>query len=186
MKIYTKEWYYKTDKTEEDFLSADRKYQEFLVCASAPEDLRNSLNFHDAVVKELLFEQGVLVLTFDVSGSGSTVTKVEFLGAQIQINDGIHQGDWWLYEEVYRFNEQYELHVLFCDLQGKAKELTVLFQEVVLEHNEEKREKQQALRKFLNMSRGPMSNKTGDGSLDNQNTPRQGTVPCLEKTGQEG
>ncbi len=132
MKIFTKEWFKKGNKTAEELEKMYEDYRRASQESGVFESLRQELHLHDTVVKEIAFAGDTLTISFYKAKAISCVLNAVFSNVQIQTNDGIDDGDWWLYEELYANTDRYELHILFCDAQEKPKELVFTFDEVIL------------------------------------------------------
>lgn len=146
IKVYTKEWYSRNDKTDRDIALAHREYEKLIAQSPECQSLKKELNFHDSRIEKICLLGNVLSITFDIANAGSTVTEARFINAHIITNDEISIGDFWIYEELYKTSDQYELHILFCDAAGKPKELILTFSEFAFSHDREKLARQKAIK----------------------------------------
>ncbi len=151
IKVYTKEWYSRKDKTDRELMLARREYEKLTAQSPECEGLRKQLHFHDSKVEKIALSEDVLGITFDISGAGSTVTWAQFINAYIIANDGISKGDFWLYEELYKISDKYELHILFCDAADNSKELIFTFGDAKFMHDNEKLERQMKIKARYNI-----------------------------------
>ncbi|URZ01684.1 DUF4085 family protein [Clostridium felsineum] len=60
-----------------------------------------------------------LVLFFDNNSKFTNIEKVIFKNYNIIKQDRSLENSWWIYDEIYKVNDKYELHVL---LQNKNKD----------------------------------------------------------------
>jgi len=78
-----------------------------------PEPIRNRLRFHDCRVTELTFGKQV-VMRLDNKGGFTNFNKVTFDAVdEIIRQDERIVGSHWIYDELYRTDHGYEVHILF-------------------------------------------------------------------------
>lgn len=97
-----------------------------------------NINFHDCNVIDVKQTKESLKILFDNSGGFTNINEIQFENYNIIKQDDILQGSWWIYDEVYKVDDNYELHVL---LQNKNKDLiefVVSFEQISFKRNEEK------------------------------------------------
>lgn len=68
--------------------------------------------FHDCTVIKSIQNDTNLTLTLDNTGGFTDVDEVTFENFHLIKQDGLLENAWWLYEEVYKVNNQYEFHAL--------------------------------------------------------------------------
>lgn len=84
-----------------------------------PEHIRKILNFHDSIILEISgsseFENrwDQFVIRMDARGSFTECNKVTFQNADIIKQEPNITGSSWLYCELYRIENGYEVHILF-------------------------------------------------------------------------
>lgn len=79
-----------------------------------PVVLRQSLCFHDREVKAVKAnEHEHVVIEFVPTGYAEDYNSIVFYDAQIIKQEKPIEGSYWLYRELYRTTEGYEVHVLF-------------------------------------------------------------------------
>lgn len=88
------------------------EYREVIIAQDIPEEIRNRVQFHDCTVTELLTGDEVLI-RFDTRGGFTNINKLTLVAPEIIKQDGGILGTYWLYQELYRIDNGYELHVLF-------------------------------------------------------------------------
>ena len=88
------------------------EYREVIIAQDIPEEIRNRVQFHDCTVTELLTGDEVLI-RFDTLGGFTNINKLTLVAPEIIKQDGGILGTYWLYQELYRIDNRYELHVLF-------------------------------------------------------------------------
>jgi len=69
-------------------------------------------NFHDCKVISCRKKGKDVILTLDNSGGFTTVSQIIFKNCSILKQDKPLHGVWWLYDEIYKTNGGYEIHVL--------------------------------------------------------------------------
>ena len=90
-----------------------QEYREVMAKQDIPVDLRRRVQFHDCTVTEVLTGDD-LVIRFDTDGGFTNMNKLTLVAPEIIKQEGEMVGTNWLYEELYRIDNGYELHVL-CD-----------------------------------------------------------------------
>lgn len=88
----------------------------------APE-LAENFGAHDAKVLDLEIA-GDVTLTLDPEGSFSEFSEIRFTKAEILKLEGPIVQSYWIYNELYRVNDQYEAHILFSG--GEVDDLAEL------------------------------------------------------------
>ncbi|MBB6021138.1 hypothetical protein HNR77_002231 [Paenibacillus sp. JGP012] len=120
-------------KSEENMKEMERvlqEYREDVEKQGIPVDVRRQLQFHDCIVTTLLNGDD-LVLQFDSRGGFTEFSKLTLKAAKILKQEGAVVGKYWLYEELYQIDNEYELHVL---LNGEPmSELIVRCTDIVAE-----------------------------------------------------
>ncbi|MFJ7666635.1 DUF4085 family protein [Lysinibacillus sp. NPDC097195] len=64
-------------------------------------------------------------LTLDNSGGFTDVDEVTFENFHLIKQDGLLENTWWLYEEVYKVNNQYEFHALLENGKNELKDFII-------------------------------------------------------------
>ncbi|MGE6575336.1 DUF4085 family protein [Paenibacillus xylanexedens] len=88
------------------------EYREDIVAQDIPYDIYSQIHFHDCTVTELLTGNEV-VIRFDTRGGFTNINKLTLVAPEIIKHEGEIVGSYWLYQELYRIESGYELHVLF-------------------------------------------------------------------------
>ena len=88
--------------------SAGEAYRKYYKEASSSIDTEISKNFgfHDCTVMKAVEDGRSLTLHIDNSGGFTTIDEVTFENFTILKQDGSLENAWWLYEEIYKVNEQ--------------------------------------------------------------------------------
>lgn len=89
-----------------------KEYREAIVAQDIPGEIHSRVQFHDCTVTELLTENEV-VIRFDTRGGFTNINKLTLVNPEIIKQEGEIVGSYWLYQELYRIDQGYELHVLF-------------------------------------------------------------------------
>lgn len=103
------------DRTMEQY----RKYYRMAV-QSFDKGMVESIRFHDCRIIKTDNSSGDLILHFDNTGGFTDINEVIFENYSIIKQDNLLEDSWWLYDEIYKVNDKYELHVL---LQNKNMDL---------------------------------------------------------------
>jgi len=96
-----------------------RKYIEEAKSAIG-EEIVKRFSFHDCRIAEAVSDGDALRLRFDPSGGFTDITEVELKDFRLIRQDGALEKSTWLYEEIYKENDRFELHAL---LQSPAEGL---------------------------------------------------------------
>ncbi|RPK29546.1 hypothetical protein EDO6_00169 [Paenibacillus xylanexedens] len=88
------------------------EYREAIIAQGIPDEIHRRVQFHDCTVTELLTGDEV-VIRFDTRGGFTDINKLTLVAPEIIKQDGGIVGTYWLYQELYRIDNEYELHVLF-------------------------------------------------------------------------
>ncbi|MDN4605820.1 DUF4085 family protein [Paenibacillus sp. F6_3S_P_1C] len=89
-----------------------KEYREAIVAQDIPGEIHSRVQFHDCTVTELLTGDEV-VIRFDTRGGFTNINKLTLIKPEIIKQEGEIVGSYWLYQELYRIDQGYELHVLF-------------------------------------------------------------------------
>lgn len=94
-----------------------------------------NINFHDCIIIDIKeTEQGLSIL-FDNSGGFTNINEMQLENYNIIKQDALLQNSWWLYDEIYKINSKYELHVLLQNLNGDLIEFIVSAEYIYFKHN---------------------------------------------------
>ncbi|MFX3647870.1 MAG: DUF4085 family protein [Paenibacillus sp.] len=88
------------------------EYREVMIAQDIPDEIHSRVQFHDCTVTELLTREE-MVIRFDTRGGFTNINKLTLVAPEIINQDGGIVGTYWLYQELYRIDNGYELHVLF-------------------------------------------------------------------------
>lgn len=88
------------------------QYRETMMAQEIPDEIHGRVQYHDCTVTELLTMDEV-VIRFDTRGGFTNINKLTLVAPEIIKQDGGIVGSYWLYQELYRIDNGYELHVLF-------------------------------------------------------------------------
>ncbi|WP_408894439.1 DUF4085 family protein [Paenibacillus taichungensis] len=89
-----------------------KEYREAILAQDISDEIRSRVQFHDCTVTELLTGEEA-VIRFDTSGGFTNMNKLTLITPEIIRQEGEIVGSYWLYQELYRIDNGYELHVLF-------------------------------------------------------------------------
>jgi len=96
-----------------------------------PESIYSKINFHDCKVT-MLDASEELVVRFDTRGGFTNLNKITFVAPQLLLQEEGIVGSDWLYDEIYRFEQGYEVHALLWGKKGLC-ELIVRCQDIIVE-----------------------------------------------------
>ena len=94
-----------------------------------PSNILEIFNFHDCQVTDFLVVGNNIVMKFDTSGGFSDYNKIVFVSSEIIKQDGQIINGIWLYEELYRVDNDYEIHMLITG--DKLSELTIRCSDII-------------------------------------------------------
>jgi len=103
------------DKKCEVALKSYQKEYQNIFKDGIPHFVEN-FNFHDCKVISCCKRGKDVVLKLDTTGGFTNINQVIFKNCTALKKDNHLYGVWWLYDEIYKTDEGYEIHVL---LQGK-------------------------------------------------------------------
>ena len=115
------------ENNQEQMAEVIREYRKYYESAaeSFEESIVQNLNFHDCVILDLVQSERSLSIFFDHSAGFTDIDEVRFDNYEIlKLEDSLKKA-WWLYDELYRTNDKYELHVLLQSKTGKLIEFIV-------------------------------------------------------------
>ncbi|MDP9701500.1 DUF4085 family protein [Paenibacillus polysaccharolyticus] len=105
-------------------------HREAMLNQNIADDVHRRVQFHDCKVTDLLHADN-LVINLDNRGGFTDINKLTLTAPEIVKQEGEIVGSHWLYQELYRINNGYELHVL---LDGEPMpELIVRCADIVAE-----------------------------------------------------
>ncbi|MGF6355866.1 hypothetical protein ABIE27_003781 [Paenibacillus sp. 4624] len=105
-------------------------YREAMLNQNIADEIKRRVQFHDCEVTELLAADD-LVIRLDNRGGFTEMNKLTLIAPEILKQEGEIVGSHWLYQELYRIDQGYELHVL---LDGEPMpELIVRCSDIIAE-----------------------------------------------------
>ena len=102
------------EENERSVTNISKNYRRYYKEASISFDkeIVENFRFHDCTVIKSIQNDTNLTLLIDNTGGFTDIGEVTFENFNIIKQDGVLENSWWLYEEVYKVNDQYEFHVL--------------------------------------------------------------------------
>ncbi|KOP81370.1 DUF4085 family protein [Cytobacillus solani] len=102
------------ENNERSIAATSEKYRRYFKEASLSFDneMVENFGFHDCTIIKSVQNGKSLTLLLDISGGFTNIDEVTFENCTIIKQDDLLDDSWWLYEEVYQVNDQYEFHVL--------------------------------------------------------------------------
>jgi hypothetical protein len=116
---------------------AAREYHKYLKKAKPIRKLyKDGFDLHDCRITEVISEKGKLTIDLDNSGGFTDVERLVLLDPEITLIENELSGFYWLYEEVYRKGDRYELNVLLSGQDGIKSYFTVTYDKILMVHGE--------------------------------------------------
>ncbi|GAS80392.1 DUF4085 family protein [Paenibacillus amylolyticus] len=91
---------------------AAKEFREVMMAQDIPDEIHGRVQYHDCTVIELVTGDKV-VIRFDTRGGFTNLNKLTLVAPEIIKQEGEIVGSYWLYQELYRIDNGYELHILF-------------------------------------------------------------------------
>lgn len=158
MKYFTTDIYKSLQKDKVQMSKAEMAYQKYLHETSIPKHMIRNLHMHDAVVKDLSWQDYTFVMDFAILHTQTAVYHLSFKEVNIIKNEGIAVGDFWINEEIYTYDKGYEIHILFADFESAFKEITIRAQNILFKFDEQKLGFQKRIQDLMH----EYQNSTGD------------------------
>jgi len=117
--------YKQMDKTIQDYRAYIKEASK-----SFPEDLIKNISFHDSVISAIKKTDRDFSIIFDNSEGFSDINQVTFKDCEILKQESSLIKSWWLYEELYKTGNRYELHVLLIKENNELEELILSFDSI--------------------------------------------------------
>ncbi|MFZ5987724.1 MAG: DUF4085 family protein [Bacillota bacterium] len=95
------------------------------------------INFHDCTIIEVKQTEQFLTVLFNNSGGFTDISEMQFENYKIIKQEALLQNSWWLYDEIYKVNGKYELHVLLQNENMDLVEFIVSAEHISFKHNPE-------------------------------------------------
>lgn len=118
------------DRTMEEY----RKYYKKSV-KSFDKDIVENIRFHDFMIVNTNSNSGNLILHLDNIGGFTDINEVIFENYNIIKQDRLLEDSWWLYDEIYKVNDKYELHVLLMNKNKELNDFIILLDNIVFNRN---------------------------------------------------
>lgn len=136
MRFFTRQWFdlLQESGTDEDLRVDEppKSYLKLLQTQNIPAQILDRLDFHDSEVMKIHADSERMVLELEEREWG--YSHVNFEKPEILKMDTGILGCEWLYEEIYRENGGYEMHVLFYSRKELGlKELILRCREIMID-----------------------------------------------------
>lgn len=119
-----------SEENRERINAIGKQYREAQQAEQIPDHIRERLHFHDCRVTEIQSDQDIII-RLDNEGEMTDMNQITLVAPEIVRLDEHVVGSSWLYDELYRVDEGYELHVLFSGRE--MPELIVRCEDIVVE-----------------------------------------------------
>lgn len=105
----------------------ERAYEKYYqkACADFALDMVSQIGFHDCLISEIVTQLGDLFFAFPAAQTHSYITAMRCVKCQKIKEDGLVAGAVWLYEEIYKAGDQYELQVLVQLPDGRISDFII-------------------------------------------------------------
>lgn len=97
-----------------------------------PKNLRKHFRLHDCIVLSVEKRKDITIL-LDSSGGFTEENRLIFHDAIIIQEDKAVDGCWWIYEELYKTQDGYEVHMMFADETNSFIELTIIAKSITID-----------------------------------------------------
>jgi hypothetical protein len=99
------------------------------------EHIKENFGFHDCKVLNVKKHKDITI-EFDSSYGFNNNNRIVFHDAFIVKEDRAINGTWWIYEEIYKKSDGYEVHMLFADDHDSKIELTIESKDITIDYFE--------------------------------------------------
>lgn len=89
-------------------------------------------NFHDCDIEKSEIIDNNLILRLNNTGGFTNVNTLTFKNIEIIKQEGNLDNYWWLYNELYKNGNKYEVHILLCDENHELKDLILICDNIIL------------------------------------------------------
>lgn len=105
---------------------------------SFDKDVVENINFHDCLITDIKQTEKSLSIIFDNSGGFTDIYEVQFENYKIIVQNDLLKDSWWLYNEIYKTNNKYELQVLLQNKNRNIVEFSISAEHISFKRNQEK------------------------------------------------
>ena len=123
IKLYSEKMQEYVEKMCRDY----QKIEEELFKDNKPEFIIE--NFHDCDIEII---NNDLILKLNNIGGFTNVNTVTFKNFETIKQEGNLGNYWWLYNELYKNGNKYEVHILLCDENHNLKDLILICDNIIL------------------------------------------------------
>jgi len=125
------------EENEKDIKTVSKNYREYRKQASKllGEEIFKNLCFHDCTIIKSINNDKSLKLLIDNSGGFTNFDEVIFENFSILKQDGSLEDSWWLYEEVYKVHDTYEVHVLLQNRDMGLIDFIISAEQIIFKSN---------------------------------------------------
>ena len=102
---------------------------------SFDKNMVENIRFHDCMIVKSNKKDKSLILLLDNKGGFTDINEVTFENYNIIKQDGLLENSWWLYDEIYKVNDKYELHVLFQNKNMDLIEFIISVENIAFNSN---------------------------------------------------
>lgn len=126
-----------SDRNNRKVERAAKRYQKYLKKAKSIRKLyKDGFDLHDCRITEVIRENGKLTISLDNRGGFTDVEKLVLLNPEIILMERELSGLYWLYEEVYRKGDRYEINVLLAGQDGIKSYFSVTWDKLLMVHGD--------------------------------------------------
>ncbi|GAA0730596.1 DUF4085 domain-containing protein [Clostridium malenominatum] len=118
------------NKTSREYRKYYKKALKFL-----DENIVKNIRFHDCVIINSNQKDKSLILSLDNRGGFTNIDEVVFENYNIVKQEGSLENSWWRYNEIYKVNDKYELHVLLINKTGDLIEFIISAEHIAFNCN---------------------------------------------------
>lgn len=95
-----------------------------------PQSIREAFGFHDCRITEFIVDKDIII-RLNTQGGFTDLNKITFISSEIIKEDKFMVGSVWIYNELYRTEHGYEVHIL-CE-NNELSELVIRCKDIVIE-----------------------------------------------------
>lgn len=95
-----------------------------------PQSIREAFGFHDCRITEFIVDKDIII-RLNTQGGFTDLNKITFVSSEIIKEDKFMVGSVWIYNELYRTELGYEVHIL-CE-SNELSELVIRCKDIVIE-----------------------------------------------------
>lgn len=89
-------------------------------------------SFHDCQITNIIQKENDLILEIDNEGEYTEINNIIFKNAKIIKQENEIKKAWWLYDEIYKVNDKYEIHLLLWASNDEFSDFILTCDDIIL------------------------------------------------------